>query len=321
MLNRNRHRPPNGLPRPARRLVRLATALVALLLLAGNGPPATDTGFGLRTGRGWLVVHDAQRAAELRLVPGVDDADVRWTAGPEGIEQAEITIGAQAGGWRGTAVLLRLDPRRLDFRLRHETRAGGTLGGWSADRLADGAVLGLNTGHFDGGLPWGWLVLDGIERRPPGHGPLSTGVVFGRDGQVRLVPWSRIPLERFGEDVLWAFQAYPTLLVEGAVPAALREPGAGVNLEHRDIRLALGALEDGRVIIVLTRFADAAGVSLPFGPTLPELAALLRALGARDAVALDGGLSAQLAVRETAGRRHWLSLRQVPLALEAFRRN
>jgi exopolysaccharide biosynthesis protein len=180
----------------------------------------------------------------------------------------------------------------------------------------------MNTGYFDGGLPWGWLVLDGAERRPPGRGPLSSAVVFDRSGDVRLVPWTHIALERHRAGVAWAFQSYPTLLErDGQVPAALREAGRGVDLAHRDIRLAWGQFRDGRVLIVMTRFAQAAGISMPFGPTIPELAALLGALGAERAVALDGGLSAQLAVRENGGRvRSWAAPRLVPLALEATAR-
>ena len=54
------------------------------------------------------------------------------------------------------------------------------------------------------------------------------------------------------------------------------------------------------LLIVLTRF-DALGESLgsiPFGPTIPEFAALMGALGAKQAVALDGGISGQLVIRD-----------------------
>jgi hypothetical protein len=76
---------------------------------------------------------------------------------------------------------------------------------------------------------------------------------------------------------------------------------------------------------VLTRFGALGGAldALPFGPTVPEMAALLGALGARRAVLLDGGISGQLLVREraagdarTEGRaRAWRGLRPVPLGL------
>jgi exopolysaccharide biosynthesis protein len=71
------------------------------------------------------------------------------------------------------------------------------------------------------------------------------------------------------------------------------------------------------LLIVLTRF-DGLGESLgsiPFGPTIPEFAALMGALGARQAVALDGGISGQMLIRDAEGTRAWRGLRKVPMAL------
>lgn len=102
------------------------------------------------------------------------------------------------------------------------------------------------------------------------------------------------------------------------MPEPLRAPGRGVDVSHRDARLALGTLPDGRVLVALTRF-DALGAELgvvPFGPTVPEMAAVMGALGARDAVLLDGGVSGQLLLRDAEGAaRRWRGLRRVPLAL------
>jgi exopolysaccharide biosynthesis protein len=93
-----------------------------------------------------------------------------------------------------------------------------------------------------------------------------------------------------------------------------------VDLQHRDSRLAIGELRDGRVLILLTRFEGLGGVldNLPFGLTTPETAALMGALGCRRAVLLDGGISSQLAVRDAArGLRAWRGMRYVPLGLVA----
>jgi len=49
----------------------------------------------------------------------------------------------------------------------------------------------------------------------------------------------------------------------------------------------------------MTRF-DVMGEAIggfPMGPTTPEMAAIMGALGATDAVMLDGGISAQLLLR------------------------
>jgi exopolysaccharide biosynthesis protein len=120
--------------------------------------------------------------------------------------------------------------------------------------------------------------------------------------------------------VKFAFQSYPALLRgDGEVPPALRE-GETVNLSHRDARLALGVDRAGRLLVALTRF-DAplpASQRIPFGVTLPEMAAIMGALGARQAVSLDGGISAQLLLRGADGETHrWPGLRKVPLALVA----
>ena len=52
-------------------------------------------------------------------------------------------------------------------------------------------------------------------------------------------------------------------------------------------------MRDGRIVIAITRFnalGDAAA-KVPFGLTVPEMAALMGALGCRRAVSLDGGIS------------------------------
>ena len=50
---------------------------------------------------------------------------------------------------------------------------------------------------------------------------------------------------------------------------------------------------------------------VPFGLTTPEMAALMGALGCTRAVALDGGISAQLRV----GAREWAGMRRVPVGM------
>jgi exopolysaccharide biosynthesis protein len=127
------------------------------------------------------------------------------------------------------------------------------------------------------------------------------------------------------------FQSYPTLLADdGRIPAALRTAGAGppasrIDLRHRDARLAMGGTRDGRLLIVMTRFGALGRVaeSVPIGPTTPEMAAIMGALGARDAVMLDGGISAQLLLRDPANGKplRWRGWRKVPLALIAWPRD
>jgi hypothetical protein len=77
-------------------------------------------------------------------------------------------------------------------------------------------------------------------------------------------------------------------------------------------------------VLAMTRF-DALGPDLgfvPFGLTTPEMAAVMGALGARDAVMLDGGISAQVLLRTgvAGGEERWPGLRDVPLAMVLTRR-
>jgi exopolysaccharide biosynthesis protein len=144
--------------------------------------------------------------------------------------------------------------------------------------------------------------------------------VVHHDGTVRVVAADSVALERGRKAALEAFQSYPVLLQNGEVPPPLRRASQGVSLEHRDARLALGTLEDGRVLIALTRF-DALGNSfgrIPFGVTTPEMAAIMGALGCRNALMLDGGISGQLLLRDSGGSiRSWPGIRSVPLGLVA----
>jgi hypothetical protein len=69
---------------------------------------------------------------------------------------------------------------------------------------------------------------------------------------------------------------------------------------------------------------DALGPTLgriPFGFTSAEMATVMRALGCRQAILLDGGISGQLMVRDSAGgARAWPAVRSVPLRLVGQRR-
>jgi hypothetical protein len=164
------------------------------------------------------------------------------------------------------------------------------------------------------------VVHRGREVQPPGAGPLSAALVVDDRARARVVPADSIAALRAEGTVVEAVQSYPMLLDgDGALPTALRASGRGVDLAHRDARLVACELGDGRLLVALTRFdvgpGDALG-AIPLGLTVPETAALSGALGCRRAVMLDGGLSAQLLVRDADGTEHrWEGLRRVPLGL------
>jgi hypothetical protein len=73
-------------------------------------------------------------------------------------------------------------------------------------------------------------------------------------------------------------------------------------------------------MIALTRFTGigSVGGTLPWGPTVPEMAAFMRSLGCDRAVLLDGGISSQLALRRANGTvKRWTNWRPVPLVVIA----
>jgi hypothetical protein len=243
---------------------------------------------------------------------------VRWTAVARGIETAEIRLAGRGEAWRTRAVLVRIDPRQVRLRVAQGSIAtGGADRTWTIEDAPASALVAFNAGQFTGTSAWGWLVRDGVERLSPGRGPLAPAIVVDAAGAVSLVPSDSVealrPAVRAGR-VTQAFQSYPALLLgDGEVPRALRSVGPHVDVAHRDARLGFGVLRDGRVLVALTRF-DALGGAMeriPFGLTTPEMAALMGALGCTRAVALDGGISAQLRV----GEREWAGMRRVPVGM------
>lgn len=310
---------------------RLTPALVlAAALSAGPGWGPTSVAAGARAS-GTLSVW---RSGAWRTWWRADHAPERWSAadtslsgaliwrrlGP-GLEWASLRLACPAPAWRAKLIIARVDPQQLALSLEMDLTRDQHAA-WSIDRAPRDALLAVNAGQFVGGMPWGWVVSHGRQLLRPGYGPLASAIAIDAAGRVRWVHGDSL-LSPDGAAI--GFQSYPTLLAgDGVVPRALRTPGSGVNLDHRDARLALGETRDGRLLVVLTRF-DAMGEitgSVPLGPTTPEMAAIMGALGARDAVMLDGGISAQLLLRDpgrTAPLR-WPGMRKVPLALIARER-
>lgn len=250
-------------------------------------------------------------------LPARLDRVVAWQAGTSGIEYGEIALTGPGEAWRIKVVVARLDPRRVGLSL---TPAFVRKERWGVGDAGDGVALAVNAGQFRDSLPWGWVVAGGRQLLSPQYAPLAGAVVVDRLGTVRIVPPGEIADAQRRGDAVEAFQSYPMLLENGAAPEALTRPGLGVAVRHRDARLALGMMEDGRVVVALTRF-DALGPRLgrlPFGLTSAEMARVMLALGCGDAILLDGGISGQLMVRDAGGEaRTWAGIRRVPLGLVA----
>ena len=278
----------------------------------------------VRVGGEWREWWRADRAPErwTAPLPVVADA-VGWRRAADGVEWGELALSGEGEAWRLRAIVVRVDPRKVELRLAAKIRPGGGAGPWTIDDAAPEAILALNAGQFTDEGPWGWVVHRGRELRPAGEGSLAGALAADSAGAVRLLDPGALDAPGARAGVSDGLQSYPTLLVgDGELPSALRAPtgtpALGIDLEHRDARLVVGELRDGRLLFVLTRF-DALGGALsvlPFGPTVGETAALMGALGARRALMLDGGLSSQMQLRDAEGRAHrWNGLRSVPLGL------
>ena len=261
--------------------------------------------------------------ALVEPAPREGEASLAWQPGQPGVEWAELPLSGRGELGAIKLVVTRIDPAVTRLGLVWGFDAKGDRPAWTIAR-AESAAVALNAGMFVDALPWGWVVIDGGERLAPGTGPLSSALIGLDDGSLHWVDGDDVSAWRRRADVSFAFQSYPTLLTaDGRQPTALSEPGS-INLTHRDARLAIGLDRDGRLLVVLTRLdADIPGLDrIPFGLTVPEMAAVMGALGARQAMLLDGGISAQLAVRDSSGAvQQWPGLRKVPLALVGGRAN
>ncbi len=299
-----------------RRIAAVALAAGTLAFAASGAAPArTDDGLAVRVGGRWVTWWERAAAPE-RWEAGAPLADrIAWRSGADGIEWGEVALSGASEAWRTRVVVARMDPRRAELSLDPAFTSNRD---WTVDDAAEDAALAFDAGQFRGSLPWGWVLTGGREILTPQYAPLAGAVVVDTSGAVRVVAPSGVAAERARRSAREAFQSYPMLLENGVVPAPIREEGLGVNIAHRDARLAIGTQPDGRVVVALTRF-DAFGEKLgriPFGLTAQEMAAVMSALGCRDALLLDGGISGQMLLREPGGEvRTWPGTRSVPLGL------
>src|SRR6478736_445302 len=292
-----------------------ATVAVALgaVLSSGDGALAV-----YRDGR-WVEWYDASRAPTewSAPLPMVAEA-VEWRPAARGLEVGRLRLSGPGEAWRVGVVLVRIDPALVEWELRWGMTESGRKT-WTIDSAPDDAILALNAGMFNAGAPFGWTVVDGQQRGSIGTGAIAPAFVVDTLGRLALVPAESLQIRRTRRDVRLAFQSYPELLRDdGTIPPMIRAGTAAIDLAHRDGRLAHGHLRDGKWVVALTRFEGAGGVLsfLPFGLTVPEMAALMGALGCDRAVSLDGGVSAQVAVKDSVGEwTRWPGGRKVPLGL------
>jgi uncharacterized protein YigE (DUF2233 family) len=297
-------------------------ALVAALVFTGRpaaaqGAPLPSSTLAVRDARGaWREFWSSASApVTWHSTPLVTAA--QWKRGATGMSWAELELRGSGEAWRTGLVVARVDPSRVRFRLDTAFTAKREAN-WTLDHAPSAALLAINAGQFEATMPWGWVAIDGRRWLPAQSGPLSAALMEDTDG---VLHWVRAEdVHRVSNQVAarWAFQSYPAVLAGDSILPPLREGGRGVDVEHRDARAGICLTRSGELVVAITRF-DAVGGALhfiPLGLTVPEMGAVLGALGCRDAMLLDGGISARLRLRDARGKAHdWEGLRPVPLGL------
>lgn len=233
---------------------------------------------------------------------------VQWTEWPVQLATTGVKV---------RVMIVKVPPKRLQFALAVH-RVGNLMAPWSIAHAPADAAVAINAGQFTDSGPWGWVVHRTRELQPPGTGALAGAFVVDTSGHAHLLTAGEIGQWRTPLRAVEAVQSYPMLLDDnGRPPNALCNAASGLDLSHRDTRLAVGMTAGGEVLFVLSQFEIPGGIAtrIPIGPTTPEMAEIMRRLGAVRALMLDGGLSAQMLVRSATDSAKWPGLRDVPLAL------
>jgi hypothetical protein len=285
-------------------LAPLATVLAVAVLQA-----APSTALDLRIGGAWVPWRAAVAGAPAALDPLLVRA-IRWEDERPGLRAGSFEVRVSGGFLVNRVAIVEIDPARYRFSL---VAAAGfaprTADAWMSD---PGVVAAVNTGLFrKNGEPQGLVVLDGT--RSGQRADWLDAAVAVEDGRLRLV--SPAALDALGGRAS-AFQVLPWL-VRGSRVALGATSGLRLSRTHRDRRLTLCLGSDGPVRLLLSNFevfGEPAG-TIPVGLTIPEQAAVAAAAGCADAVALDGGISAQLAIRFARRVRRMPGWREVPLMM------
>jgi len=153
------------------------------------------------------------------------------------------------------------------------------------------AVAAANGDFFDGFAHQGPLIVDGQVRSfaPKGHPHATASFGFDASDQPRF--WPKTPDGwLIPTDIVHAISGGPMLLRDGAAVTSSGDDEFARNRHPRtSICVAPGRTID--LVVVDGRTPEAAGLSLP------ELAAVMRALGCTTAMNLDGGGSSTMWIR------------------------
>ncbi len=225
---------------------------------------------------------DSARAE--RLAPGVVHRFLYTSTGPWAIHVLDVNLdrciaAVAVKGADSAAARIKTSDMLRDLATR-----SAVLGGVNADFFS-----------LANGTPTGLLIVNGRMLTPPSVQPVlafdSAGVahiaVFTMDGE-HLQPFR--PANAVG--------GRPVLVRDSVLMANLDSAGGVSFASRRHPRTAAGLSRKGKRVL----FVVVDGRQAPYsdGMTIRELATLMRALGARDALNLDGGGSTTFVYRDPA---------------------
>jgi len=287
---------------------RMSPTLTLVLLLGLLPVQAASPGLEIRVAGGWQPWPAYGPGAVAAPAPVLGVA-VAWRDSTPGFRIGAFDVRTADGLLRNSVAILEIDPARWRFALA----AAPVFERRSAEdwlRMDTTLALAVNTGLFrESGLPIGLVVMDGVQRGAP-VGWLDA-VVALENGAPRL-----LPLDAALAPGASAFQTLPWLVRDGRVALGVTS-GVRLSRTHRDRRITLCLGTDARVRLLLSNFEvfGATVGRVPVGLTIPEQAALASGAGCRDAVALDGGISAQIAARSGGRLVRMPGWRKVPLMM------
>jgi len=157
----------------------------------------------------------------------------------------------------------------------------------------NGAVFAIN-GDYYGFRDTGIVIRNGVAYRDEGA---REGLAFYTDGSVKVYDETATTAGELVAAGVWNTLSFgPAILADGVVIDGIDEVEIDTNVGNHSIqgeqpRTAIGFVEDDHLLFVVV---DGRSAGYSRGVTLPELAAILKGLGARIAYNIDGGGSSTM---------------------------